>query len=197
MPDSAETAVHGDEWRDLEERFRNGDPPGPDFGAPIHTDLTVPPGAAAGEPTIRIQEWFYSSVTCNPPPEQVLEECDKCDGHSHRVKVLFGPMVGTPPGGLQGPGVEDQQHVPDDHYGRHLGERFVDSRCRGTETTRTKMTYSLTGRIYVTWKTKTIDHVKNGFVWRSPISENPCADKRAARGEAGESIEEALGGRPA
>ncbi len=174
MPDSTEQNVYGQTYRDYEDRFDNGNPPTDDFGPPIETETIVPRNPAPGAPRITIEEAFYSNVQCNPPPELVLESCNQCGTHVHEVKVLFGPVVGTPPGGIQGPDVADQQHAQANNFGSHLGERFTNSRCTGTEITRTKLTWSVSGRTIVTWKTKTINHVKNGFVWLSDISQNPC-----------------------
>lgn len=194
MPDSNETAVDPQTSSEYENRFQNGDPPTDDFGPPIETTEVHPRNQPPGLPTVTIEQWFYSNVTCNPGPEIVLETCDQCGGHVHEVKILFGQVVGTPAGGIRGPEVEDQQHAGDDHFGQHLGELFVNSRCKGKEITRTRITSSVTGRSIGGWRTKTIDHVKNGFVWLSDISKNPC-ESRKELGEfmGSEFLESALG----
>ena len=174
MPDSSQTRVEGQEHRDFETRFANGQPPTGDFGTPDYTTLTIPPGAAPGQPQLIIEEWFYSSVKGMPPPEPVMETCRKCEGHVHQVKVLFGPVVGTPAGAIQGTDVQDQQHALEGHHGSHFGERYTNSLCQGRELTRTKLTWPVSGRTIVKWETKTINHIKNGFVWFGPIGNRAC-----------------------
>ncbi|RCX28119.1 hypothetical protein [Thioalbus denitrificans] len=178
MADSHWKWTDRQESQTFEQRYQDGDAPRDGMREEGDETRIIPPGTPADEPHIRIEMTTWSNVACTPPPDLVLEECDKCDGHRHQVKILFGAVVGTPPGGIQGPGVGDQQHVGEAHYGRHLGERYVNARCRGEEISRSHLTWTESGRTDVVWKQRTVDHVKNGFVWIGDIGNNPCAGRK-------------------
>jgi hypothetical protein len=169
MPDSDWSHVSNGDHQQYENAHAAGQPPGPGYSE--QEDSTEKTEGTQLTSTTTVTIW--EKIEAVPPGEPVSESCSQCPDHVHSVS-------GDVP-------EADRDHVPYLRYGDHRGVRYRNSTIRGTEIKREEIVITFKPNPppaglgkglglqwqpnrehkFVFWKSRTIDRVVNGVIWRS------------------------------